>query len=299
MRARGGTWLVLGALALGLLLSTWLARRAPDLTPFPRGEGVILFAPNLSETAWEIGYGDRILAITDYCIWPPELLERPRVGGMVDPNLERILALDPGLLVVQGESRILSEFALENGIRLERVDMDRGLESILIGYAHLDSVLGGGGGLRGQAMRERIESELDLLRESRPGGETPRTLLSLGHDPGALTHLWSMGEGSFLLDLLEIAGGRAPFDEMPEGYFELGLERLMADPPELVIELRPGQGLSEAARAELVAVWRAQGVSCPVEFVDFEGSLIPGPRIVQSVRALRAAMDRALAESAP
>jgi iron complex transport system substrate-binding protein len=218
---------------------------------------------------------------------------------MVDPNLERILALDPQLLIVQGESQLLRAFAVEHGVALRRVDMDRDLASVLDGLDRLDSLLGRTGEPGAAVLRARLERELERVAAAVPAGERPRTLLSLGHDPGALTQLWSMGEGSFLSDLLEIAGGRPAFEEMPPGYFELGLERLLADPPEVVIEVRPGGSLDAEAREAITALWRAQGLDSAVEFVEFEGALIPGPRIAQTARALRDALDRARAESTP
>ena len=66
-----------------------------------------------------------------------------------------------------------------------------------------------------------------------------------------------------------------------------------------VIELRPGEHLDAAERRELETLWRDQGIDAPVEIVEFEGSLIPGPRIAQTVRALRSALERVQSESAP
>jgi len=208
VRRAGALLVLLAAAGLGLVLTRGLDRSGrSQLVPTPTApQRVILFAPNLSETAWALGHGDRIVAVTDYCVWPAELADRPRVGGMVDPNLERILALHPDLLVVQGESGVLADLARHGDLALARVDMDRGLDSILEGFVSVDSLLSGGETGRGRALREEVAAALAAVADSAPPSR-PRVLLSLGHDPGALTRLWTAGGGSFLNELLARAGG--------------------------------------------------------------------------------------------
>ena len=117
--------------------------------------------------------------------------------------------------------------------------------------------------------------------------------MSLGHDPSGLGGLWTVGAGSFLSELLEIAGGRPYEDSAQAGYRPLGVERVLADPPDVVLELRPSEQLDAQEEASIRAVWRRAGVTAPVEFVCFDGLLIPGPRIDRSARALHEALTRA------
>ncbi len=259
--------------------------------------GVILFAPNLEETAYALGYGNEILATTDYCVWPPSLLGLPKVGGALDPKLERILTLSPDLLVVQGRSRVLSRFAKEHSIPLARVDMDRGLDSILEGFCAMDSILAGGVRPDGERLRAKVEAELhriqaraDSIFQSSP---RPEVLLSLGHDPVALNRLWTVGSKSFLGELLRLAGGEPLYDDSPLGYFEPSLESVLARPPDLVLELRPEEEWNQKRADELAAIWHEGGVSCPVELVTFDGLLIPGPRIAQTAQNFQDAIIRA------
>ncbi len=259
--------------------------------------GVILFAPNLEETAYALGYGDEILATTDYCVWPPSLLNLPKVGGALDPKLEKILTLSPDLLVVQGRSRLLSRFAKEHSIPLARVDMDRGLDSILAGFCALDSILARGRRRDGNRLRVKVEGDLDRIQaradsifQSLP---RPKVLLSLGHDPVALNRLWTVGSKSFLGELLTLAGGEPLYDDSPLGYFEPSLESVLANPPDLVLELRPEEEWSQKRAKELAAIWHKGGVSCPVELVTFDGLLIPGPRIAQTARTFQDAILKA------
>jgi iron complex transport system substrate-binding protein len=249
-------------------------------------ERLIMFAPNLVESAWVLGYGDRVVAITDYCVWPPELLDRPRVGGMLDPNLERILGLGPDLLVVQGDSPRLRSFARAQGVRLAEIKMDDDLSSIFGGLARMDSLLGHGTTGRAQAVVSQIRAELEQVRSSVAGLDRPEVLLVLGREPGSLQSLFTTGEGTFLAELLWIAGGRSYLGAQRQGYGNLGLETLVAHPPQVAIEIRPDR--SSGDLDELAKPWRRLGLAdVRVALLEFDGAMIPGPRVGELARRLR------------
>ena len=57
-------------------------------------------APSLTETLFALGVGQRVVGVTRYCAYPPEVRNRARVGGHLDPNFEAIVALEPDLVVL-------------------------------------------------------------------------------------------------------------------------------------------------------------------------------------------------------
>jgi cobalamin transport system substrate-binding protein len=253
---------------------------------------LLLFAPNLNEAAYVLGYAGRIVAVTDYCIWPAELLERPRLGGILNPNLERIAAFDPGLLVLQGENATLRNFAQREGIAVANVNMDGDLESIFHGILRLDEILGGPKSSRGATVVDSLGRRLDALRVSADGASRPSVLLILGHEPGRLEKLLVVGPGSYLQDLVRLVGGAPVPDDGPT-YRNLSLEALVARPPDLAIDLRPGAAASKADEDEFEAAWRALSIDdTRTAIVNFDGILIPGPRVDQSAAVLREVLFR-------
>ncbi len=60
---------------------------------------IISLAPNITEILFALGLGDRIVGVTRYCDYPELALRKEKIGGMVDPNLERIQALRPDLII--------------------------------------------------------------------------------------------------------------------------------------------------------------------------------------------------------
>jgi ABC-type Fe3+-hydroxamate transport system substrate-binding protein len=88
--------------------------RAHEFAAPPRR--VVSLVPSLTETLFDIGAGDTVAGVTDFCIFP-ENLERPRLGGTKTPRVEAIRALAPDLVYVNLEenlprhSKQIEEFA--------------------------------------------------------------------------------------------------------------------------------------------------------------------------------------------
>jgi iron complex transport system substrate-binding protein len=71
-------------------------------------ERVVSLVPSLTESMFDLGLGDRIVGITDYCIYPEKDLARlPRVGGVKDPRVEDIFSLQPDLVLCNQEENSL------------------------------------------------------------------------------------------------------------------------------------------------------------------------------------------------
>jgi ABC-type Fe3+-hydroxamate transport system substrate-binding protein len=66
---------------------------------------VVSLVPSLTETLFDLGAGDSVVAITDYCIFPPDL-DRPRVGGTKTPRVDAIRAFAPDLVYVNLEENL-------------------------------------------------------------------------------------------------------------------------------------------------------------------------------------------------
>ena len=67
-------------------------------------ERIVSVSPNITETLFALGLGDRVVGVTQFCTYPPEAQTRPQVGGYLDPNYEAILALKPDVVIFPGEN---------------------------------------------------------------------------------------------------------------------------------------------------------------------------------------------------
>ena len=57
---------------------------------------IVSLAPSVTETLFALGLGDRVVGVTRFCNYPPEVETKARIGGFLDPNIEAIVALKPG-----------------------------------------------------------------------------------------------------------------------------------------------------------------------------------------------------------
>ena len=65
---------------------------------------IVSLAPSITETLYALGLGDRLVGDTDYCDYPPEARAKPHVGAMLNPSLEKIVALKPDLVLGTDEA---------------------------------------------------------------------------------------------------------------------------------------------------------------------------------------------------
>src|SRR5262249_17151931 len=79
---------------------------------------IISVVPNVTETLFAYGLGDKVIAVGDYDEFPPEVAKKPKVGGLINPNIEQIIAMDPGLGVTYGSENVLRERLQSVGIRM-------------------------------------------------------------------------------------------------------------------------------------------------------------------------------------
>ncbi len=277
------------AVGVAVALAIWFAGDGPAA---PQASGppkrVITIGPNVTETVFALGAGERVVAVTDFCTYPPEARRRPRIGSLFHPNLERIIALEPDLIVMQSPMEKVTELCEKRGIRHVALRMNT-LEAIRTGIVTAGGMLGCEG--RAAQLVAEIDAELDQVRSTLAGRPRVKLFLCTGRAPGALSGLGTAGPGSFLAELVEIAGGENIFADAITAYPQVSKEALVRRAPAVIVELRPGAGLDEDALAELVAEWSAlppvpavrEG---RVHVLTVEFLLIPGPRIAETVRRL-------------
>src|SRR2546427_11103815 len=83
------------------------ASSAPTTNQTPHR--IVSLVPATTEMLFAMGAGDRLAGVSNYDRFPPEVARLPRVGGLLDPNVERLLALKPDLVIVYGTQTDLQQ----------------------------------------------------------------------------------------------------------------------------------------------------------------------------------------------
>ena len=290
--AVGGLFLAGLAISAALQVATRpRAARARDgerSIPAAGPQRIIALAPNVTESLFALGAAEQVVAVGDFCFYPPEAKERPRVGGEFNPNFERILALRPDLLIVQGVAEKVEDFGQRYGMRILHVDMDS-IETICAGLLELGRAVGR------EAAAERLAArlKLDLAKVAYrvAGRARPKTLLCMGHRAGSLLGLSTVNGKSFLSQALEVAGGANVFADLEQPYPPFSKETLLRRRAEAVIELHPGETISDGERQRLLADWGSLP-SLPavrdgrVYILTEDYLLLAGPRVAKTAERL-------------
>lgn len=277
------------------ILFTFAAACAPA-TPSPPGtvvddfgrsvniqqipERIVSLGASVTETLFALGLGEKVVGVTKYCDYPPEVEEKECVGGCVKPDIEKIVALQPDLILahaVYSPSRELISTLEDKGLTVFVLDCSN-VEGVLEDIIVVGKITG----KEKQAaefvaeMRSRITAITDKTKELK-AEEKPRVLYLLygGEHP-----LYVSGRGSFIDDLIKKAGGQNVFSDI-ERYKLVDLEEIIARNPQVIIGVnRPGSLVVEWAQTEP----RLKSIEARKEqrIYEVDTHLVerPGPRLV-------------------
>jgi iron complex transport system substrate-binding protein len=233
---------------------------------------------------FDIGASDRIVGVSTFDRFPPEVSRFPRVGGLLDPNVERILALKPDLVMVYETQTDLISQLTRAGVPMFRY-RHQGLPDIVQTVRSLGTRIGAV--KEAEAAAGRIEGRLADVRRRVEGRPRPRTLLVFGREPGSLRRIEASGGYGFLHDLLELAGGNDVLSDFQRQSVEMSTEMVLARAPEVIIELQYGDSPRRQEIDAETRVWDALP-SVPavrrkqVHLLVGDEFVVPGPRIVQA-----------------
>jgi len=252
---------------------------------------IISLVPSVTEILFAVGAGPQVVAVSSYDHDPPEVERLPRVGALLDPDLERVLALRPDMIVIYGSQQELAQKlqAAHIGTLSYR---HGGVKDVL---ATIDEVGRDTGHADGAATLAReMTQQLDAVRARVSGHERPRVLLLFGREPLSLRGIYASGGVGFLSDLVAIAGGDNVFADVARESVQAGAELILARKPDVIIELR-ADPMSSSDIARETAVWDALPAVPAVRnrrvvFLTGSEMVVPGPRIGRAAERLAGAI---------
>lgn len=267
----------------------------PGADPVPAPGRVITLAPSITETAFALGLGDSVVGVDDYSRWPPAARELPRLGGLLDPRLEAIVALEPELAVVLPSQRGLGQRLAALGIEVLEVPSDTLAD---VGRAAILMAERCGVAERGR----RLAAEIERALAPAPLAGAPPTALVVGRQPGRMGSVLVAAPGTYLDELLGRLGAANVFADAATPYPQVGLEAFLERRPRAVVELH-GEPQAADVERRLRHDWlTAPGLELSepcVAVVDGLEVLVPGPRLPEVYARLRSALVACAGEGAP
>ena len=241
---------------------------------------IISLAPANTEILYALGLGDRVVGVTEYCNYPPEAAEKPKVGGFSDVDLEQVVGLEPDLVLATSlhTSEVVPALQ-ERGVPVFVVDPQTvlGVLETIRTIGHITGEDQAAAALTSQ-MQERINAVQETIKDA----PRPRVFWELGPE------LYTAGPGSFLNDLIVMAGGENVAADAESPWPQLSLEAIVLKDPAIVVLADHNYGETAETVTQRSGWWNITAVreGRIVELTDDDIFSRPGPRIVEGLEFL-------------
>jgi iron complex transport system substrate-binding protein len=264
----------------GVVLAEPIAQAPP--------ERIVSLVPALTEMVFAMDAGSRVIAVSSYDEDPPEVRALPRVGALLDPDVERIIAMRADLVLLYG-----SQTDLMTQLARASIPYFEYRHGGLAGVTSTIRVLGQRLGRvdAAEQLASNIERRIDVLRQRTAALPKPRTLLVFTRERGSLRNIYASGGRGFLHDMLEAAGGVNVFADVAAESVQASSELILSRAPEVILELRPTDApLAQEQEAEMRS-WRTLGSLPAVRnnrlyLLPGRAYVVPGPRVAEGAEAM-------------
>jgi iron complex transport system substrate-binding protein len=244
--------------------------------PYPAR--IISMAPSITEIVFALGLGDSVVGVSDFCDYPPEARDRTKIGGVVNPNMEAIIALSPDLVLALPNA---THESLYRSLRL------LGINVITVRNDRLQDLFTTIKKIGEETSRQSEAREMSgALRAkfseiSGKVADLPRrkVMFIVGVDP-----LFVAGSGTFIDELIEMAGGENIAADSLSKYPRLGSEEVVSRAPDVILYTSLNFELTPEQDAMAKALWSGYPSIPAVKNNRIHGLVadhvtLPGPRL--------------------
>lgn len=240
-------------------------------------ERIVCLAPSYDETLIELGLQDKIAGATTASDYLEEVKHIERVGSYVKPNIEKIIALKPDIVLATGfagqQSAVKKLSAV--GIKVVVIDDKQGIEEIFAKTKQIGDVLGVPG--QAEALLNRMKEVVKETGHKTAGLSRPRVYVETGCDP-----LFTCGKGSFIHDLIETAGGKNIAGEINQPFPRISSEFILSKDPEVIILPYMGRNFGKETLKQRKGWKNISAVKTGRIYDDIGANVItiPSPRLI-------------------
>lgn len=250
----------------------------------PKQQRIISLSPATTEILYRLGLDDEIVAVTTFCNYPPQAQKKERVGSFSQPNFEKIIMLKPDLILATG---------LEQASSVEKL-RQLGLSIYVSDPANIEELFAS---LREIGSLTHREKEAMLLVNQMKAaveaiksrvavvsrGEKPKVFIEIWHDP-----LMTAGKGSYVDELIRIAGGENIAFDAPRPYSYFSVEQVIECDPDYIILGYMSQLTPLSVYGERLGWKEITAVKNKRIYNDINPDLFfrPGPRLVEGLQAI-------------
>lgn len=246
---------------------------------------IISLAPNITEILFAMSSGDKVVGVTRFCDYPEDVLKKEKIGGMVDPSLEKIKALNPDLILgFRGNPLRVLKRLRSLHLPVFVIEMGQNLESVFTVIEKIGTITQKE--KNAQILIQSLKKKYEKIQFALQRVEhEPKVFFSL-HGMG----LWTCGKESFLNDLVRKARGVNIAGNVPRKWLDYSREQFIHKDPEVIIILSKSLEDFSKAKKSLKNDALFKGIKAvstdSLYFLDENLATRPGPRIFDALAEL-------------
>jgi iron complex transport system substrate-binding protein len=249
-------------------------------------ERIISLSPDNTEILFALGLGDRVVGVTNYCDYPAEAKDKPKIGGFADPSVELIVKARPDLVLANTIHEKAVKQLKDLGITVfarDARDTGEVLEKIRLAGRITGSAS------QAQLLTSSMEEKILKIREkvdNLPDSARPRVYFEIWHDP-----LTTGGGRSFLNDIVKTAGGANVAAGVDKDWIVFSNEVLLEKDPQVIFYVHhftSGQSAEDIKKRQGWGGISAVKNGRIYMFPDENLVVRPGPRIVEGLEIMAA-----------
>jgi len=246
---------------------------------------IVSLAPSNTEVLYALGLGDRVVGVTEYCDYPPEAKQKPKIGGFANIDLEKVIGLDPHLVLATSiHAKTVVPELEKRGITIVVVEPNN-VDDVLTKITFVGELTGASE--NANRLTTQLKSRIDAVTGKVATAKTkPRVFYEIDKT------LFTPGPGSFIDDMITKAGGLNIAADAKGPYAQLGPEATIAKDPQVILlgDMNFGESPeSVKARpgwANISAVKNGRVIPIADENIVSR----PGPRIVEGLELIARAL---------
>ena len=242
---------------------------------------IVSLAPSITEILFAIGLDEEIVGVTDFCNFPAQALTKPKVAYS-QPNLEALVALEPQLVLAPPSFLRADLLAKLEQLKIPTFVLESKTVEGIFGHIQLLGRMVGHAP-EANAYTAAMRKQIADLTKRVQGRSRPTLLYVLNSEP-----LITVGPGSFIHHLIELAGGRNAAERANAPYPRLTMEEVLTQNPDILLfPIGEYEGIPQAEQDRWKR-WDSLRAVQEGKLFQVQSDLLnrPGPRVIEGLRHL-------------
>jgi len=244
-------------------------------TDYLFSQRIVSLLPSYTEIIYELGAGDKIVGVTNFCNYPEDVKNKQKVGDYLNPDIEIIYKLKPDIIFMGNWSnKIVDRFKNKN-IKIVVLNNERNVSDIYDTIKTIGKYLK----MEKESLKlvEKMKKEIKSLQIKK---SYRKVYIEIDRDN------WTCGSQSFISDVISISGGVNIFNDINKDYFRTNWEEVIRRNPDVVLIC--GQEVDEFIKRPSVKQIAATRYGRIYAINQKERDIFsrPSPRIVEMIKKL-------------